>query len=68
MLYIISKIIDTKINTIYIMSNILYLLEFYKKPDGATKKKIFGCIYLEKLVFENEKAPYFCEASPNPEG
>jgi len=44
------------------------LLEFYKKPDGATKKKIFGCIYLEKLVFENEKAPYFCEASPNPEG
>jgi len=27
------------------------LLEYYRKSDGATKKKILGCIFDEKLVF-----------------
>jgi hypothetical protein len=31
------------------------LLEFYRKSDGATKKKILGCIFSEKLVLENGK-------------
>jgi hypothetical protein len=26
------------------------LLEYYRKSDGATKKKILGCIFAEKLV------------------
>jgi hypothetical protein len=26
------------------------LLEFYRKSDGVTKKKILGCIFSEKLV------------------
>jgi len=25
------------------------LIEFYRKSDGATKKKILGCIFFEKL-------------------
>jgi hypothetical protein len=29
------------------------LLEYYRKADGATKKKILGCIFAEKLVLEN---------------
>jgi hypothetical protein len=29
------------------------LLEYYRKSDGATKKKILGCIFAEKLVLEN---------------
>jgi hypothetical protein len=29
------------------------LLEYYRKSDGATKKKILGCIFEEKLVLEN---------------
>ena len=29
------------------------LLEFYRKSDGATKKKILGCNFSEKLVLEN---------------
>jgi|GEM_PF-6841951 len=28
------------------------LLEYYKKSDGVTKKKIPGCIFAEKLVLE----------------
>ncbi len=28
------------------------LLEYYRKSDGATKKKIPGCIFAEKLVLE----------------
>jgi hypothetical protein len=28
------------------------LLEYYRKSDGATKKKILVCIFAEKLVFE----------------
>lgn len=28
------------------------LLEYYRKSDGATKKKILGCIFSEKLVLE----------------
>jgi predicted nucleic acid-binding Zn-ribbon protein len=28
------------------------LLEYYRKSDGATKKKILGCIFAEKLVLE----------------
>jgi hypothetical protein len=31
------------------------LLEFYRKSEGATKKKILGCIFSEKLVLENER-------------
>jgi hypothetical protein len=26
------------------------LLKYYRKSDGATKKKILGCIFAEKLV------------------
>ncbi len=29
------------------------LLEFYRKSDGASRKKIPGCIFSEKLVLEN---------------
>jgi hypothetical protein len=29
------------------------LAEFYRKSDGAAKKKIPGCIFAEKLVLEN---------------
>jgi len=29
------------------------LLEFYRKSDGATKKKILGCIFAEKLVLKH---------------
>ena len=28
-------------------------LEYYRKSDGAAKKKILGCIFAEKLVLEN---------------
>jgi hypothetical protein len=28
------------------------LLEYYRKSDGATKKKIPGCMFAEKLVLE----------------
>ena len=28
------------------------LKEYYSKSDGATKKKILGCIFSEKLVLE----------------
>jgi hypothetical protein len=28
-------------------------MEFYRKLAGANKKKILGCIFSEKLVFEN---------------
>jgi hypothetical protein len=31
------------------------LLEYYRKSDGATKKKVLGCIFAEKLVLENGK-------------
>jgi hypothetical protein len=31
------------------------LLEFYRKSNGAAKKKIPGCIFSEKLVLENGK-------------
>jgi len=27
-------------------------LEFYRKSDGKTKKKILGCIFAKKLVLE----------------
>jgi hypothetical protein len=30
------------------------LLEFYRKSNGTTKKKILGCIFAEKLVLEKE--------------
>jgi site-specific DNA recombinase len=29
------------------------LLEYYRKSDGATQKKILVCIFAEKLVMEN---------------
>jgi DNA invertase Pin-like site-specific DNA recombinase len=32
------------------------LVSFYKNSDGKTKKKILGCIFLEKLHFEDGKA------------
>jgi site-specific DNA recombinase len=32
------------------------LVEFYKKADGVTKKKILGCIFSEKLIFEKGKS------------
>jgi hypothetical protein len=31
------------------------LVEYYKKVDGKTKKKILGCIFSEKLVLEKGK-------------
>lgn len=39
------------------------LVEYYRKSDGATKKKILGCIFSEKLVFKNGKdaTPIFTE-------
>lgn len=39
------------------------LLEFYRKSDGAAKKKILGTIFAEKLVLEKGKvlAPVFTE-------
>ena len=32
------------------------LVAFYKKADGKTKKKILGCIFSEKLIFEKGKS------------
>ena len=29
------------------------LVQFFRKADGRTKKKILGCIFDEKLVIEN---------------
>jgi len=29
------------------------LVEYYKSVDGRTKNKILGCIFSEKLVFED---------------
>jgi len=39
------------------------LVEYYRKSDGATKKKILGCIFSEKLVFKKGKdaTPVFTE-------
>jgi hypothetical protein len=39
------------------------LLEYYRKSDGATKKKILGCIFAKKLVLEKGKVatPVFTE-------
>ena len=39
------------------------LLEYYRKADGGTKKKILGNIFAEKLVLKNGKveAPVFTE-------
>ena len=31
------------------------LLEFYRKSDGKTKKKILGCIFAEKLILDKGK-------------
>jgi hypothetical protein len=28
------------------------LVEYYRKADGNTKKKILGCIFTEKLIIE----------------
>lgn len=28
------------------------IVEYYRKSDGKTKKKISGCIFLKKLVLE----------------
>ncbi|MDY0100267.1 MAG: hypothetical protein RBR81_13820 [Bacteroidales bacterium] len=40
------------------------LLEYYRKADGGTKKKILGTIFAEKLVLEKGKvsAPVFTES------
>ncbi len=40
------------------------LLEYYRKSDGYTKKKILGCIFAEKLVLEKGKVatPVFTES------
>jgi hypothetical protein len=39
------------------------LLEYYRKSDGATKKKILSTIFTEKLIVLNGKvtAPIFTE-------
>ena len=39
------------------------LLEYYRKSDGSTKKKILNTIFAEKLVLEKGKvsAPVFTE-------
>jgi hypothetical protein len=39
------------------------LLEYYRKANGMTKKKIPGCIFAEKLVLDNGKVitPVFTE-------
>lgn len=31
------------------------LVEYYRKSDGSTKKKILGCIFSEKLILEKGK-------------
>ena len=40
------------------------LLEYYRKADGATKKKILNTIFAEKLIVENGKitAPTYTES------
>jgi site-specific DNA recombinase len=30
-------------------------VEYYRKPDGMTKKKILGCIFSKKLILEKGK-------------
>jgi hypothetical protein len=30
-------------------------LEYYRKSDGATRKKLPGCIFAEKLILENRR-------------
>ena len=39
------------------------LLEYYRKSDGKTKKKILSSIFAEKLILKNGKvaAPVFTE-------
>ncbi|MCD6090524.1 MAG: hypothetical protein J7J72_03425 [Bacteroidales bacterium] len=39
------------------------LVEYYRESDGATKKKILGCIFSEKLILEKGKhaTPIFTE-------
>lgn len=44
-------------------SNVGKLLEYYRKSDGKTKKKILNTIFAEKLVLEKGKvsSPVFTE-------
>jgi hypothetical protein len=37
------------------------LLEYYRKSDGKTKKKIPGCIFTEKLILEKGKVATPCQ-------
>lgn len=39
------------------------LLEYYRKTNRATKKKLLGCIFSEKLIWEKGKVatPFFTE-------
>jgi hypothetical protein len=39
------------------------ILEYYRKSDGKTKKKILGCIFAEKLILDKGKiaTPVFTE-------
>ena len=40
------------------------IAEYYKKSDGKTKKKILGCIFSEKLVFEKGKVATYKFTKP----
>ena len=40
------------------------LLEYYRKSDGATKKKILSTIFADKLILDNGRivSPFFTES------
>ena len=40
------------------------LVEFYRKSDGATRKKILGCIFSEKIVLEKGRVATFSFTTP----
>ena len=40
------------------------LLEFYKKSDGQTKKRILSCIFNEKIYFEENRDAAISYSTP----
>jgi len=40
------------------------IVEYYKKSDGKTKKKILGCIFSEKLILEKGKVATYGFTKP----
>jgi hypothetical protein len=37
------------------------LLDYYRKPDGTTKKKILGGVFATKLIFFKKKVATLCQ-------